>query len=356
MFLIGYNLSVNSNVSSPVWTYVPITTICTGSVTIILNVLVLCLLLRRENSALPFTVYLINLFLANILFVLLGNPLDVVYTLYGVWFMGEHLCTLYLYAYNVVTCAAVSALALITMNRLWATAFPVHYRLHHNRRVACIVCLFTWLYAHICMGPGIFLDALYYRQPLDSNGCTINIDVASLRNWAIITQWINFNIPVVFILMGYFYILFKMQHRRNFTTQRSPDLDMSNSRMHSVSGVPDMKNAELDVSPRVASTSVVKHRRNVLMQRKFLVLTLLTWSNFINLMPAQVYYTVAFWVNLNDYVTLWRVSIIMMSANAALNPILFGISMETVKESTRKLMRSLRRRVWPSVRAGSPPQ
>ncbi|XP_055353621.1 calcium/calmodulin-dependent protein kinase kinase 2-like [Paramacrobiotus metropolitanus] len=60
------------------WIYAPVVTIFTGTAAVLLNILVLNALLRRENMAVPFTVYLINLMMANIQFVIFGNPLDIV--------------------------------------------------------------------------------------------------------------------------------------------------------------------------------------------------------------------------------------------------------------------------------------
>ncbi|XP_055350163.1 alpha-2B adrenergic receptor-like [Paramacrobiotus metropolitanus] len=313
------------------WTYAPIVTICTGTATVLLNGLVLIVLLRRENAAVPFTVYLINLMLANILFVILGNPLDIVNSVYSTWYLGWAVCTLYLYAYYVVACAVVSAQALITINRLWATSFPVHYRIHHSRRGAVLICLSMWLYVHICLGAGVLLDAVSYRLPVETNGCAINIQAPPLRSWGLITQWTNFNIPILLGAVAYFYIYTKVKKRwaiRRLT-------------MKLVAPAPGKVTPVLTLSNPPSDSAVRESLASRKRSQSFFILTLVTWTNFVTLVPSQAYFTAVYYADPMTPAmdTLLRVSSIMLSLQAALNPVLFAISMDNVKRFLRDLLR-----------------
>lgn len=325
-----------SDPNLPTWTYFPVITICTGTLTVILNSLVLIILFRKENIALPFTFYLINLLVANIMFVMLGNPLDVVNGLYKIWPLGWTVCTIYLYAYYVVACAVVSAQALITFNRLWAMTFPVHYRTHHTRPVAFALCCIMWIYVHICLGSGVFADALYYRLPLDPNGCAINIAYLPLRYWGLITQWLNFNIPIVLGAVSYCFIVRKIRKRlrRQMRIAAQEKNAPVRTKTFPLCGSVPFRQPEKSL-PVITALSVDNPKKSQARSQSFLVLTLVTWTNFINLVPSQVYFTTVYYVDPSKLDMLLRVSSIMLSLQAALNPILYAVSMANVKSTLK---------------------
>jgi len=64
--------------------------------------------------------------------------------LYGYWPLGRVLCGIWVIVdYNCVL-ASSFALAAISIDRLWAIKWGVHYRNHNNRKKAVIIVVVVW--------------------------------------------------------------------------------------------------------------------------------------------------------------------------------------------------------------------
>lgn len=131
--------------------------------TIVLDGVVLALLLRAESRRRPFTIYLICLLGTNMVYAVIQNPLDILHDIRPGWWLGKSACTTYLYSNYVFASCVVHSHVLITINRIWAVTFPIHYRNYHSRRVAIALCCLMYTYVHLCMVPGWLMDAVTYR-------------------------------------------------------------------------------------------------------------------------------------------------------------------------------------------------
>lgn len=161
------NISINQTVSDKLtretWDF-PTIFIFIFCTTVVLNVTVL-VILCKDNMTLnrPFSVYQIFLLSLNLVYAIVQNPLDILNSIFPVWWLGSPACSTYLYATYVIAACVIHSHVLITLNRLWAVAFPIHYRHHHSRIVAVGLCMGTLIYVHICMAPGWLMDMVIHR-------------------------------------------------------------------------------------------------------------------------------------------------------------------------------------------------
>lgn len=119
--------------------------------------------------------YLLNLVVANLSFILLENVLELTVDIYSTWWTGSAACFIYLYGQYVASAGITHAHINITLNRIWAISLPVSYRNHHTKTVAVLICLVSWGWVHGYMMPGLILNVVYYQAPLETAGCQLNL-------------------------------------------------------------------------------------------------------------------------------------------------------------------------------------
>jgi hypothetical protein len=167
----------------------------------------------------PFSIYLINLLVANLICIILEYPLDIVANLYSGWFLGEKACTAYLYGSFVIQAAVFNAHQLIALNRMWAAVHPISYRTRHSVRTAVLLCLGMWVYVHLAIVPELIADAINYRLPVEASGCVLNREAQPVSDLA--TQVLIYDLPSVVMLVALPVIYFsrllrrKLMHRNN---------------------------------------------------------------------------------------------------------------------------------------------
>ncbi|GAV00777.1 hypothetical protein RvY_11578 [Ramazzottius varieornatus] len=214
--LYSQNISGNETLvnDGPHWGYASVLSLVIMIAGFITNSSALLVFIKNSNTLItPFNVYLINLLLANLSNLIVFYPLDIFHQVNGNnWRLGTHVCTLYLYGFFVLNAFMGNSHLLIIFNRLWAVTFPISYRNTHSRSLAIKICVGMWIYLHACLLPGVILDALYYRPPLETDGCQFN--VAAQFDWGESTQLLNFHVPLMLIALNYIFIVYKTMRRR----------------------------------------------------------------------------------------------------------------------------------------------
>lgn len=196
-----------------------LTTIVTCSI-LLLNISVLPLFLKVKW--IDFYAYLINLLLANILFNILASPLEIINNLYPVWWLPEITCSFYLYVSWVLAYVPTYGHVLITANRLWAVTFPISYSRNATTRTAVILCICSWMLAHIFVLPGILFDRIYYKLPIDNDRCVVNVRTAptSQGSWLLFLQ-VQCLVCELVIIFAYLYVWYRIKQNRRVHLSKS---------------------------------------------------------------------------------------------------------------------------------------
>lgn len=277
--------------SAAVWSFLPIFIVTVFILVCLLNGWELLLFTRNARLRTGFNVYLINLLAANVLTALILYPADTAYQLYSKWYMGDEVCTFYLYGNAVIMGGSLLSHALIAINRIWAMTFPISYKVHHTKSVAVMICVGMWAYVHLLALPTVITDHLYYRLPVEITGCALNGN----RQWkySIALQFLVYNAAEIIVVACYPYILFKRrsQRWRRRTASQLPEADLVNmdsqktdnkSGADVVEGTPE---ALRERSSRTQATEIA-HRNHA-----FLILTLTTLSVLVCWTPMLLFFT-----------------------------------------------------------------
>ena len=88
--------------------------------------------------------YIVNLAVTDIsVAVLAMSPYTVENTL-GYWPFGPIICSVWIFFDYGMTFVSVFTLLAISVDRMWAVCWPVHYRTHKNKNASYISIAVTW--------------------------------------------------------------------------------------------------------------------------------------------------------------------------------------------------------------------
>ena len=155
------------------WSHSVIPLLLIFPIALILNSATFSLILYDKKLHTAFNIYLANLFGANILYALLNGPLECAAGLSAAWQFSESTCTTYIYLQCTLAVVQQSTHVLIAINRFWAITHAVHYRKHHNVKIALTFCLLIWIIAHSSVVPVVALNTTFYQEHLRNDGCIV---------------------------------------------------------------------------------------------------------------------------------------------------------------------------------------
>lgn len=209
------NATLGSSLTPPTtnWGWVSIASIIMLITAFGLNLMALLRFLTDMTLISPFNLLIVNLVLANVVYFIILGPLDFINGLYTGWWLGEAWCTIYMYGLWVLSLVQMSSHPLIAIDRLWAVSFPINYRKVHNKRFILLLCSGAWLLAHLVALPVVITDARYYRLPVATNGCSINLGIPFQNAWVIMVQCVCL-LLVFIVLFAFPVIAYKLKSRK----------------------------------------------------------------------------------------------------------------------------------------------
>lgn len=271
------------------WTFAPIFTLVVMITAVVSNGLVLSAFVRNSHLRTSFSVYLMSLLVANLLNTLTQYPLDVASSLFSTGNMGDRLCDMYIYSNYILSAGTMTSHVLIALNRLWAMTYPLSYKNNHTRKTAVFICAGMWTYIHVLLLPPIIMDSLYFRLPLETSGCGINLQAQS--TCMTIMQLLVSDGPEVFILVSYPFILYKA---RSYRRIRLPLMTAQSERIKNAAERMAVANSERNSK---AAVNFVEGRRHT--SRALILVTLLTGSIIICWTPVWIDFTLPLFTNFN---------------------------------------------------------
>ena len=159
---------ISSSVAAGKWTFRPVFGTFILLLVMSTNCTILWVFYRSPGLRSPFTVYVINLMVANIFNQLFSQSLNVVQMIRPIKQLGGAFCGAFLYGSYTGHAIIVNSHCLIAMNRVWAIVRPLDYRTYHTERLAVGSALVMWAFVHLVTLPGIIVYALSpEKQHLD---------------------------------------------------------------------------------------------------------------------------------------------------------------------------------------------
>ncbi|XP_055355483.1 mu-type opioid receptor-like [Paramacrobiotus metropolitanus] len=305
------------------WSFPSIGQLVFTVLTLLTNLFVLHLFIRYPHLRTPFTVYLINLLLANLVHCL-ANPLRIVDVLAIPWYAQSAWCYVQMYSDWVSTAVTLHAHFLVTVNRIWALFAPVSYKNHHSKRFAKLTCLFQWIYAHLLPGPLLILDGLFYHRTLEASlGCVPHIMGTQLV-YAQVLEVLVYVLPVIVIVVCYPFLCWK----RNKYRVRQLQLAVNQVPMSDMKKVlENTYNSMLTGNSLVAPCKAERDH-----SYGFAVLTAMTVSIVVCWTPSKVYGMIQTFGHV-ELTGLSHVGDVLYALQAILDPLLFACSLRMLRRA-----------------------
>ncbi|XP_055349771.1 uncharacterized protein LOC129596497 [Paramacrobiotus metropolitanus] len=174
--------------------------------------MVIAFIVYRELRT-SFTIYLLFLFCANIIYAVGQYPLEVIRQGFpGGYWLPHSVCCLHMYLNYAFAPVAMHMHVLITLNRLWATTFPLSYKQVYSKKVAASLCVLMAVYVQLLCLPLVVLDFLYYHLPEREYGCIVNTEAQVV--YSAVVAIVSTDVPVVVVLGAYPLLWYKEKQRR----------------------------------------------------------------------------------------------------------------------------------------------
>ncbi|XP_055355705.1 adenosine receptor A3-like [Paramacrobiotus metropolitanus] len=264
----------------------------------LLNAAVLIRHLLQPSIISHFTVYLLVLYLANVVIILGVKPMELFNDIHngGNWSFGGQLCIIHTYFLLVFSVTPLLSHLLIATDRFWALQFPHSYRSHHNIKTSLLICLGMVCYVHCFALPAFIV----YLPSINAAHCQPS---PRSRYWYRVEYVIDRIVPLLLILVIYLFIIIKRWHRRK--TPASVHVSPAGSRI-----------------PH--STTVLAVRRTSV--RPFVVLTLTTLEVAVCWLPLDVYFACKVYFNYRMPDSVAQCFVILFTLQSVFDPLIWVFS------------------------------
>ncbi|GAU96060.1 hypothetical protein RvY_07558 [Ramazzottius varieornatus] len=280
----------------------------------------------------PFNVYMLNLAITDFVTAIFTTPGNFALYALNKWVFSRAFCTVYLYGFWTWYSLSIQFHMLISLNRLWAVCFPMHYKTYHTKRLAALMCILTYIYAHIWTLTGLIPDDMYYRTE-NFRDCSLNLMAQSL--WATLCDLILYVVPEVVVVGVYPIIGWKVAQRRKV---RASARSKPGATLSAADGVRDryLARPSASVGPQQRS----RGRQNVpgSSTSQFKVLTYLVAATVIFWTPNLVYFAIA---STSDYFdsTFYTITVVLLSINPLITPLTYPLASAVWREAFRSLLK-----------------
>ncbi|OQV15789.1 hypothetical protein BV898_10042 [Hypsibius exemplaris] len=292
--------------------------------TLILNALVIAVYIKRPTLRTPFSIYIVNLAVSEIVLAGTSMPGNLIREMHGAWPFNAISCTLLLYISQTLTSGIRYGHVLITANRLWAVTFPIGYKQRHTKRFARCLVVTMWMVVHALNLPVIINGRLQWSRSLFDPDSRCVFDNRAQFNSVLAVQLLAFTLPELFIIVAYGYVAvtLKKRWRPNLLSNK---VAIGQSTVHCVSSqVDDAAASERRVQFRQSGpqTSTEKPGGNSWQSRSYnRLLAYLTIAVMVCWTPNHVYYLMMHLTGFSHQL-FFAVQYFMLYANSWLNPVL----------------------------------
>ncbi|XP_034024315.1 uracil nucleotide/cysteinyl leukotriene receptor [Thalassophryne amazonica] len=162
----------------------------------------------RRQSTSPSKVFLMNLSVADISYVLI-LPMRIVYHLSGnQWPFGRILCHVAGFLFYLNMYCSLYLMSFISLDRCVAVVFPLKSRLMRKPAYARVVVGILWLIVIVCMSPLLLL-----KKHVTNNSTAVcsQLYLENTSPKALVSTVVAFAIPFITIIISYIVILLKLR-------------------------------------------------------------------------------------------------------------------------------------------------
>ncbi|XP_055353869.1 uncharacterized protein LOC129599612 [Paramacrobiotus metropolitanus] len=263
----------------------------------------------------PFSVYLLALFLSN----LVSRPMAILDELYFIYqATGYSVCVLYIYN-KVSSVMPVIFHVLISLNRVWAVAFPISYRERHTKRLAVCICLGAVIYVHLVNLPLFLIDSLKYHPASYAQYQDCGQISPSFLDFNKMDDIVNGLLPMLIIMVAYVFIIVKLWKKRS-SRRRSVSVNTRKS-------TPARRETSTQ-NPQSTATQPSPPRKTV---KPFVVLTLTFISVVVCWAPIQTFFFMGLFLHIGLPGTVFTAVSTLYSLQMIFDPLMWVGSLRSDK-------------------------
>ncbi|XP_055340346.1 D(1) dopamine receptor-like [Paramacrobiotus metropolitanus] len=302
------SLSTSQGDAPPNWGIVEMCNVVTAVIGGLLNTSVFISLAVSRVISVPFTIYLLNLLIANFLETACAKLVNALLVV-CLPCRTHALCDLYLFSNYLAMAGMINTHLLISFNRLWAVTFPHSYRIHHSRKIAICICVAMWFYILSTVLPQLIRDSIYFRIPFSRHGrCMLNNDAQPILYF--VTLMVVYIIPEVVILLT-FPVIWRKRKRYKKVVQLNLSAQQVNTK--------EIENTGTRITALSRSPESSKSQR-----KSMQVLVILMVSMIICWTPVMGATVATCFVDFKNRI-YFGVTTFLFALEAITDPILFGV-------------------------------
>ncbi|XP_078354144.1 QRFP-like peptide receptor [Oculina patagonica] len=261
----------------------------------------------------PINFLIVNMAMSDLLYPIFLFPVVITELYVDSWLisgpLGQVLCRLNVFLFNVSSTVSIQSLVLIAVDRFGAVVFPLRSRLISSKLCPFFI-LATWIIAMAILSPLLFALKLVEhpgRLVCVEQWNEVFGDSLSYANYMLALLVVNLLIPLVLITLLYIIIYFKLK------SQTIPGEQSDNARQQRV-----------------------KRERNVLKMAIAIVLGFaVCWVPFTIIFTLSIFVS-DMWSCGLQYI--WLVSMLLSRANCAINPCICFLFSKNYRQSLRNLL------------------
>ena len=179
------------------------------------NGLVIYVVLRFSKMKTVTNLYIVNLAVSDVLF-LISLPFLITTTLLEYWIFGRAMCKIYFVFFSINFFTSVFTLTAMSADRYLAVCHPVRSVYYRTTRIAFFVCLSIWSISFFVMLPVIlYSTTIPNRRNPDQETCTIswpeNQPIPGDKAFTWYTFLLGFLIPVALISVFYISVILRLR-------------------------------------------------------------------------------------------------------------------------------------------------
>ena len=185
----------------------------------VLNLLLCIVFTKNTHLRTNFNLYLFNMAMADLLFVLLSMTNFILYISLGYYPFGFNGCHFWLYFDWIFSSVTENTVMLISVDRLYSLYWPIEYRNLQSTKYSKVALCCMWIWINLLILPPLILSRWSGTEGVDG---VCDMDYESVQGWILaVTVVLAFWLPEAITVLAYIFIALKA--RKVFYRNHSAD-------------------------------------------------------------------------------------------------------------------------------------